>query len=429
MHMHLTLQADSPQRLRSRQDNSNSVVDAAQFAESMVPEGLQGAALPRNSSQTSLSGAAPGGVLDTGPHSAALPRSSSQQSLPRVMSSSALDARPHGRALPRNASSSSLTGAGPRNGPDAVHQGSVQRAQGSDFKWPWQANRPGRAIRQLQPSQPGSSAMTHPFTFPDMASEAQRVDRRNLPSQFAFTASSQSAAAICQGDIGSMSSQADKLADKALNKIAAAQQVMRQAAPALDAASWMKSNAGSSSCPKSGAFCQPSSPQHNTRLRPCAQSDRLRQWISDGNRQLQQPDCVPGYTANTESRGRAAQGLMEQPSHGSAAMADDLAQPKNQPLKAMEEGQGVRNKWGGAEQPLGQGREDVPEGPQQAGNPGSQAAALGSNPAPADADRQEATACSRHLALCRHIRGTAHWPPCSTEVIILIIDYTFQHRC
>lgn len=396
------LQADSPQRLRSRQDNSDSVIDAAQFAESMVLEGLHGAALPRNSSQTSLSGAAPGGVLDAGPHSAALPRSSSQRSLPRVMSSSALDAQPQGRALPRNASSSSLTGAGASKGPDTVHQGSVPRAQGSDFKWPWQAKRPGRAIRQLQPSQQGNSATTNPFTFPDLVSEAEGMDQCHLPSQLASTAQPQCEAT--SGNIRSTLKQADRLADKALNKIAAAQQEMHQAAPVLDAASRMKSNAGSPSSPKSGAFCKPSSPQHNSRLKACAKSDRLRQWIIDGNRQLQQPDCVPGSAEDTEPQSRAAQGLVEQPSHGSAAVADDPKHSKGRPLKAGEEEGGLRDNWGCAEEPLGQGREDAPEGPQHAGNLGSQAAALGSNADPAEAHRQEATACSTH-ALSQPFRG------------------------
>lgn len=404
--MHLTLQADSPQRLRGRQDNSNSVVDAAQFAESMVPEGLQGAAMPRNSSQTSLSGAAPGGVLDTGPHTAALPRSSSQRSLPRVVSSSALDARPHGRALPRNASSSSLTGAGPSKGPDTVHQGSVQGAQGnSSFRWPWQAKRPGRAIRQLQPSQQSNRAVTHPFIFPDIDSEAEGMGQRNLPSQLACNALPQCEATSGQGNVGSMSNQADRLADKALDKIAAAQQEMRQAAPVLDASSWMKSNAGSPSSPKSGAFCKPSSPQHNSRLKACAKSDRLKQWITDGNKQLHQPDCVPGSAADSESRGRAEQGLVEQPSHVPAAVAIDPTQSKGRPLEETEEEDGLRDNWGGAGQPLGQGRDDVPEGPQHAGNPGSQAAALGSNADPAEAHRQEANAARPMQALRGHISG------------------------
>lgn len=56
-------------------------MDAAQFAEDMVPEGLHQAALGRNPSQTSLSGAAPGGVLDAGLHGAALPRKASQTTL------------------------------------------------------------------------------------------------------------------------------------------------------------------------------------------------------------------------------------------------------------------------------------------------------------------------------------------------------------
>lgn len=61
------MQADSPQRRRESIDSPQGIVDAAQFAENMVPEGLHGPALPRNASHTSLTGAAPGGVLDAGP--------------------------------------------------------------------------------------------------------------------------------------------------------------------------------------------------------------------------------------------------------------------------------------------------------------------------------------------------------------------------
>ncbi len=79
------MQADSPQRRRgspkSPKDPLEGIVDAAQFAEDMVPEGLHQAALSRNPPQTSLSGAAPGGVLDAGLHGAALPRKASQTTL------------------------------------------------------------------------------------------------------------------------------------------------------------------------------------------------------------------------------------------------------------------------------------------------------------------------------------------------------------
>ena len=75
------MQADSPQRRRGSPDTAEGIVDAAQFAEDMVPEGLHQAALSRNPSQTSLSGAAPGGVLDAGLHGAALPRQASHVTL------------------------------------------------------------------------------------------------------------------------------------------------------------------------------------------------------------------------------------------------------------------------------------------------------------------------------------------------------------
>lgn len=75
------MQADSPQRRRGSPETPKGIVDAAQFAEDMVPEGLHKAALSQNPSQTSLSGAAPGGVLDAGLHGAALPRKASQITL------------------------------------------------------------------------------------------------------------------------------------------------------------------------------------------------------------------------------------------------------------------------------------------------------------------------------------------------------------
>lgn len=127
-------------------------MDAAQFAESMVPEGLHGTALSRHPSQTSLSGAAPGGVLDTGPDSTALPRSSSQSALPAVVSNDPSHDEAQARAFPRNASSGSLAGAWPNSALE-VDKGLALGAQGSSFRRPWQAVRPGGAVRQWQPSQ------------------------------------------------------------------------------------------------------------------------------------------------------------------------------------------------------------------------------------------------------------------------------------
>ena len=414
--VHLALQADSPQKRRSQQDGSHSIVDAAQFAESMVPEGLHGAALPRNSSQTSLSGAAPGGVLDTGPPSAALPRSSSQMSLPRVMSSSALHTGPYGNALPRSVSSSTLVGAGPTSAPPEADQGPIQRAQGSNFRWPWQAKKPGGAVRQLQPSHQSNNAITHSFVTPHAVTQAAGVNQYNSPSPSqvdisgqpgsdAAKSGNQAARAAMEQDhprngdkhkgeakggptLGqygarNRSSQASGLADRALDKIAAAQQDMHKAAPVQDAASWMKSNVGSPASPRSSAFSQPTSPQHNSRLRACAKSDRLRQLIRDGSLPSQQPECESGSAEGTEPRGRVTQGLVTQPSHSSAALADVPVQAKGEPPTAGEQEHCLRGTQGSAKQPLEQ---DMPEGPHHAGNPGSQAAALG-----ADADSAEAS--------------------------------------
>lgn len=419
---HLALQADSPQRFRSQQDGSDSVVDAAQFAESMVPEGLHGAALPRNSSQTSLSGAAPGGVLDTGPHSAALPRSSSQVSLPRVMSSGALHIGPHGKAMPRTASSSTLVGAGPTSAPLEADQGPNQRAQGSNFRWPWQAKKPGGAVRQLQPSHQSNNAIIHSSVTPQAVTQAAGVDQCNSPSPAQVDSSNQPGSDAAnsgnqagraateqdhpgdgdkpkdeaQGEAGlgqagkrSRSNQASGLADRALNKIAAAQQDMHQAAPLQDAASWMKSNAGSPASPRSSAFSQPTSPQHNSRLRACAKSDRLRQLIRDGSLPRQQPECESGSAEGTEPRGRATQGLVTQPSHSSAGLADVPVQPKGKLPTAVEQQHCLRDTQGSAKQPLEQ---DMPEGPHHAENPGSQAAAVGADTDPAEASRYDAAA-------------------------------------
>ena len=380
----------------------------------MVPEGLHGVALPRNSSQTSLSGAAPGGVLDTGPHSAALPRSSSQTSLPRVRSSSALHVGPHGKALPRNVSSSTLVEAGPSSASHEADQDSVQRAQGSNFRWPWQAKKPGGAVRQLQPSHQSNSAMTHPSVIPHAFTQAAETDQCNFPqfdfldrpgSDVANTGNQAARAGLEQnkprdgdqpGDEAkrgagsgqdsthSMSNQATSLADRALDKIAAAQQEMQQAAPVQDACFWMKSNASNLASPRSAAFSQPTSSQHNSRLRPCTKSDRLRQLIRDGSLPRQQPEHESGSAENFQPRGRTTQGTATQPSHCSAALADVPVQAKEKPPKAGEQERWLRNTQGSAKQPSTQ---DTLEGPHHAGNPGSQAAAVGTNADPAEASR------------------------------------------
>ena len=380
----------------------------------MVPEGLHGVALPRNSSQTSLAGAAAGGVLDTGPHSAALPRSSSQTSLPRVRSSSALHVGPHGKALPRNVSSSTLVEAGPSSASHEADQDPVQRAQGSNFRWPWQAKKPGGAVRQLQPSHQSNSAMTHPSVIPHAFTQAAETDQCNFPqfdfldrpgSDVANTGNQAARAGLEQnrprdgdqpGDEAkrgagsgqdsthSMSNQATSLADRALDKIAAAQQEMQQAAPVQDACFWMKSNASNLASPRSAAFSQPTSRQHNSRLSPCTKSDRLRQLIRGGSLPRQQPEHESGSAENFQPRGRATQGTATQPSHCSAALADVPVQAKEKPPKAGEQERWVRNTQGSAKQPSTQ---DTLEGPHHAGNPGSQAAAVGTNADPAEASR------------------------------------------
>lgn len=176
------MQADSPHKHGARQDG---IVDAAQFAESMVPEGLHGTALSRNPSQTSLSGAAPGGVLDTGPDSTALPRSSSHSALPPTTSSDPLHDEAQARALPGNASSGSLAGAGP-NSALVADRGQDLRAQGSSCAWPWQAVRPGGAVRQSQPSKQSHAPVTHLYINQAAAAEGGSVPERGTPAQLGF---------------------------------------------------------------------------------------------------------------------------------------------------------------------------------------------------------------------------------------------------
>lgn len=217
------MQADSPQRRRSREGRSQGVVDAAQFAESMVPEGLQGPALSRNSSQTSLSGAAPGGVLDTGHQGAALRSNTSQRPLPRASSSSALDAGQHQTALPRNASSNALSA-------PAADLNPASRALWSSLKRPWQGRKPGGAVRQRQPGHEPAAPMTMPSLKPHTAAQTTGAYENTTSGQADLNHLSVSdtdtldwtvtgAAQTQQGDAQSVSNQAGGLADKALSRM------------------------------------------------------------------------------------------------------------------------------------------------------------------------------------------------------------------
>lgn len=149
---------------------------------------------------------------------------------------------------------------------------------------------------------------------------------------------------------------------------------MHRAAQTLDASSWMTSNAGSPASPKAGAFSQPSSPQHNSRFKTSADADRRRQLLRDSGIQQQQLSSPSECAAHhTQQGGTAAQGCGEQPLHSPRGAP---AQARWSPSKIR--GHRHQGTQGGMAQPSRQGRADAPEGPQHAGNPGSQAAALGS---------------------------------------------------
>ena len=391
------MQADSPQRRRSREGRSQGVVDAAQFAESMVPEGLQGPALSRNSSQTSLSGAAPGGVLDTGHQGAALRSNTSQRPLPRASSSSALDAGQHQTALPRNASSNALSA-------PAADLNPASRALWSSLKRPWQGRKPGGAVRQRQPGHEPAAPMTMPSLKPHTAAQTTGAYENTTSGQADLNHLSVSdtdtldwtvtgAAQTQQGDAQSVSNQAGGLADKALSRIAAAQQAQSASAPGfppsdstpsqrapsaeqsdqkpdvLDISAWMKSNANSPVSPKSSVVSKAGSPQHNSRLRVCAKSDRLRQLVNDNSMQRLASGCDSEGAQETGQGPAASQARMEAPSESPAHLGTDPAASLEGMRRGNDPGQGDVGELI---------RDDQPEGSQRADNPGSQAAALDS---------------------------------------------------
>ena len=406
----MLLQADSPQRRTSLEGGSQGIVDAAQFAESMVPEGLQGPALSRNSSQTSLSGAAPGGVLDTGHQGTSLSGNSSQAPVPRALSSSALYAGQHRTALPRNASSRVLTGPKAEALPEA-EKDPASRTLWSSLKRPWQGRKPGGAVRQWQPGHEPAAPKINPSIQPQNAAPATgacenisssqvQVDHLSVNDADTLDWSVTGATAKEQVDAESVSTQAGSLVGKALSRIAAAQQaqtpsvsasppndsISSHTAPAaeqsdqkpavLDISAWMKSNANSPVSPKSGAVSKAGSPQHNSRLRACAKSDRLRQLVWDSGVQRLASGCDSEGAQETGQGTLASQGRVKTPSEHPALLDADPAGAQAASPEGLR--RGIDPGQGGVGEPLGLNRDDQPEGPQHADNPGSQAAALDS---------------------------------------------------
>ncbi|KAL0037996.1 hypothetical protein WJX79_008937 [Trebouxia sp. C0005] len=229
--------ADSPQKRRRSPDAPEGIVDAAQFAEDMVPEGLHKAALSRNPSQTSLSGAAPGGVLDAGLHGAALPRKASQIVLSEASPGNGSD------AVLAHLSASAAQAQAPQA--DADPGAGHISEQPSGFRWPWQSRaKPGGAVRQQQPGKvlgtnPGRTAAQLPGrTDADIPKEGEpqlcpeitfagaqhqqpnATDHTNSPDHHHFNPGGQLASAITGPE--SRASQASGLADQAAAALASA---------------------------------------------------------------------------------------------------------------------------------------------------------------------------------------------------------------
>ena len=396
-----------------------------------MPEGPIRAALSRHQSQTSLSGAAPGGVLDSGLQTTALPQTASDPSVPSPMPKEAAEstvATDHNVLAP---------GAG------------LEKAQ--NFKWPWQSqSKPGGAKRQKQPDKnPGRAPATipdhKPFTSSsresDSASASQlpegqlssggqpitatqknsgssflawpgiprwnlpnAVDQASLtdqssPNHHANSANQPGAVAGTPADAETLPDEAIGLADRAMSRIAAAQHALSASTSDSHKAAHSNSNhssgpsmspsgraigtlglglspqkgntADSPVSPKSGAFGAASSPQHNSRLRiGGANTEKLRQLVSEAKSSQQTPGHV-----SLLGQDSAAQRQGSEESHRSLSSA-------------------------------GQGRNDVPEGHQHTDNPGSQAAALDSAAGSLD-DAQQARRYSLHFT-ASNLPGLVH---------------------
>ena len=131
----------------------------------------------------------------------------------------------------------------------------------------------------------------------------------------------------------------------------------------------MKSNANSPVSPKSSVVSKAGSPQHNSRLRVCAKSDRLRQLVNDNSMQRLASGCDSEGAQETGQGPAASQARMEAPSESPAHLGTDPAASLEGMRRGNDPGQGDVGELI---------RDDQPEGSQRADNPGSQAAALDS---------------------------------------------------
>ncbi|KAA6423739.1 MAG: hypothetical protein FRX49_06310, partial [Trebouxia sp. A1-2] len=416
--------ADSPQKRRRSPDAPEGIVDAAQFAEDMVPEGLHKAALSRNPSQTSLSGAAPGGVLDAGLHGAALPRKASQIVLSEASPGNGSDA-----VLAHLSASSAAQAQAPQA--DADPGAGHISEQPSGFRWPWQSRaKPGGAVRQQQPGKvlgtnPGRTAAQLPGrTDADIPKEGEpqlcpeitfagaqhqqpnATDHTNSPDHHHFNPGGQLASAITGPE--SRASQASGLADQAVSRIAAAQRAMSSSPSTSHRGVMSESSLGSSpeasahggsplwksnrtvnlfspGSPRAGAVSLHSSPQHNSRLRTrAATPGQLRQLIQETKVQrldsgldseLAQPMRQVAATGQGPSEQTDQPSPRAPESHYFSSSRIDLRSGQGPSVKA---GQNRLEGQGRAVQRQGHCIDDIPEGREHAGNPGSQAAALAS---------------------------------------------------
>ncbi|KAL0036871.1 hypothetical protein WJX77_003190 [Trebouxia sp. C0004] len=412
--------ADSPQRRRGSPDTLKGIVDAAQFAEDMVPEALHKAALSRNPSQTSLSGAAPGGVLDAGLQGAALPRKASHVTLSEASPGSGSD--PDLAHLSPSAAQAQASQANADPGAGHVPE------EPSGFRWPWQSRaKPGGAVRQQQPwkalsSNPGRTAaktsgrsgepqLCSGITFAGSQHQQPNVmDQTNTtelhqPMQHS-NPHGQLASAIGTSGPEGRASQASGLADKAVSRIAAAQHAMSSSPSNSHRVVLSDSRLGSSpevrahggsplrksngtvnsvspGSPTAGAVSSPSSPQHNSRLRSrAATSGQLRQLIEDAKVQRQDSGRESELAQSMGQDAAAGQGPSVQTDQPSPHAPGSYLSSSSRSGVLLGQGPSVKagkdylGRQGSAAQPQGNCNDGLAEGREHAGNPGSQAAAL-----------------------------------------------------
>ena len=405
-------------------ESDQGIVDAAQFAESMVPEGLLGPALPRNPSQTSLTGAAPGGVLEAGLHPTALPRTPAHTSLAGAAVGGALEAGLNPAALPprpltdpllpKQASGRSTDGTTLPRYADKPATGKSHGTTGSQDLHSGRNEAVSHTSREnelLAAERTGSQAQKRKaggssFFWPSIPfwSKGNSRDQHSTGGQSAsgdqsypqdlsghLGLANQAAAAASSSDDEPMTSldhtyelpdQAAHLADAAIDRISAAQQAM--------------STSPSSPAQALHAVRPLSNQHHEFELTVAPQpmssnaSDRGFRQSTHGKASLASP--------RKASNGKKIK-VLRSPQHNSrltgshaASLADQAADPvSTQPqfsvcehssiaeaagqVQGQMQQQGLGAGQGSMAQPLMQGRAGLAEGPEHASNPGSQAAA------------------------------------------------------